>query len=147
MSDLINREELIDWLTSGIIKLKGIYGDLGGAVSGVREMVKAMPSATPNNQVHLCDFCKYDYPECPDEKDDVIFGNGTGHDNICACAKFEIKPERTAKVECIAEVYRGEIVDHYLSGICGICGESTYDRAKYCSDCGAKLDWSEKGNK
>ena len=51
--------------------------------------------------------------------------------------------ERTTRVECIAEVYKNEIVDHYLSGICGICGESTYDRAKYCSECGAKLDWSE----
>lgn len=51
--------------------------------------------------------------------------------------------ERTARVECIAEVYKNEIVDHYLSGICGICGESTYDRAKYCSECGAKLDWSD----
>lgn len=50
--------------------------------------------------------------------------------------------ERTTRVECIAEVYKNEIVDHYLSGICGICGESTYDRAKYCSECGAKLDWS-----
>lgn len=45
MSDLISREKLIDWLTSEIIRFKGIYGDLGGAVSGVREMVKAMPSA------------------------------------------------------------------------------------------------------
>lgn len=50
--------------------------------------------------------------------------------------------ELTAKVEYIAEVYRGEIVDHYLSGMCGICGEYAYDHAKYCSYCGAKLDWS-----
>lgn len=54
-----------------------------------------------------------------------------------------VEPERTAKVECIAEVYKDEIVDHYLSGMCGICGESTYDRAKYCSWCGARLDWSD----
>lgn len=51
--------------------------------------------------------------------------------------------QETAKVECIAEVYKNEIVDHYLSGICEICGESTYDRAKYCSWCGARLDWSD----
>ena len=50
--------------------------------------------------------------------------------------------ERTAKVEYIAEVYRVEVVDHYLKGICGICGEDAYDRAKYCSECGAKLDWN-----
>ena len=50
MSDLIDREDLIDWLTSRIIMLKGIYGDLGGAVSGVREMVKVMPSAEPEQR-------------------------------------------------------------------------------------------------
>ena len=52
--------------------------------------------------------------------------------------------KRTAKVEYIAEVYRGEVFDHYLSGMCGICGEYAYDHAKYCSDCGAKLDWGGK---
>ena len=51
MSDLISREDLIDWLTSEIIMLKGIYGDLGGIVNGVREMVKTMPSAVLNNQI------------------------------------------------------------------------------------------------
>ena len=50
MSDLISRKDLIDWLTSGIIRLKGIYGDLGGAVSGVREMVKVMPSVEPEQK-------------------------------------------------------------------------------------------------
>ena len=53
MSDLISREDLIDWLTSGIIRLKGIYGDLGGAVSGVREMVKVMPSVEPKQTTRV----------------------------------------------------------------------------------------------
>ena len=47
-----------------------------------------MPSAL-NNQVNLCDSCTYTYPECPSEKDDVIFGNGIGNDNICACNKYQ----------------------------------------------------------
>ena len=50
MNDLISREDLIDWLTSRIVMLKGIYGDLGGAVSGVREMVKVMPFAGPGRK-------------------------------------------------------------------------------------------------
>ena len=58
-------------------------------------------------------------------------------------AEKTAETERTAKVECIAEVYRTETVDHYLSGICEICGNSTYDHAKYCSECGAKLNWGE----
>lgn len=44
---------------------------------------------TLNNQVNLCDSCTYTYPECPSEKDDVIFGNGIGNDNICACNKYQ----------------------------------------------------------
>lgn len=49
-----------------------------------------------NNQVNLCDSCTYTYPECPSEKDDVIFGNGIGNDNICACNKYQptIQPEQ-----------------------------------------------------
>ena len=54
-----------------------------------------------------------------------------------------VETERIVKVEYIAEVYRGEVFDHYLSGMCGICGEYAYDHAKYCSECGAKLDWGE----
>lgn len=77
MSDLISREDLIDRLTSGIIRLKGIYGDLGGAVSGVREMVKMMPSAEPerkkgkwidglqyiNSHWWVCSVCHVSAPE------------------------------------------------------------------------------------
>ena len=49
--DLISRKYLTDWLTSTIISLKGVCGDLGGIVNGVREMVKTMPSAVLNNQI------------------------------------------------------------------------------------------------
>lgn len=43
-----------------------------------------------NNQINLCDSCKYLYPACPSgEEDDVIFGNGIGNDNICACNKYD----------------------------------------------------------
>ena len=52
-------------------------------------MVENLPSAQPENQVHLCDSCRHVFPECPSEKDDVIFGNGKGNDNICACNKYE----------------------------------------------------------
>lgn len=140
MSDLIDRDAVM-------LRVREFIGNPTYNELMLVNDLNAIPSAEPDNQVHLCGFCKYGYPECPAEMSDIIFGNGKGHDNVCACAKFEIKPERTAKVECIAEVYRGEIVDHYLSGVCEICGESTYDHAKYCSECGAKLDWSEKGNK
>ena len=45
-------------------------------------------SARPDNQAHLCDSCSYTYPECPSVYTYMIYGNGTGNDNICACSKY-----------------------------------------------------------
>ena len=55
-----------------------------------------LPSALPDNQINLCDSCDYSYPDCPAKNDDVIFGNGIGNDNICACNKYKpsAQPER-----------------------------------------------------
>lgn len=41
-----------------------------------------------DNQVNLCDSCRYVFPECPAEAKDMIYGNGTGNDNICACKNY-----------------------------------------------------------
>lgn len=40
-----------------------------------------------NNGVHLCKSCSNRYPEC-DADGGVIFGDGTGNDNICCCNKY-----------------------------------------------------------
>lgn len=40
--------------------------------------------------IHLCETCKYNYPECPTKKNDVQFGQGKGNDNIIEC-KYHIK--------------------------------------------------------
>ena len=66
-----------------------------------KDAIKAIPplshpSDVENNEVNLCDSCIYDYPECPCEANDVLFGDGKGHDNICCCNKY--KPI-TRKVE------------------------------------------------
>ena len=57
--------------------------------------IMRFPPAEPDNQINLCDSCDYSFPECPSKNDDVIFGNGTGNDNICACNKYKpsAKPE------------------------------------------------------
>lgn len=55
----------------------------------IMEEIEQLPSAQLENQVHLCDSCRHVFPECPSEEDDVIFGNGKGNDNICACNKYE----------------------------------------------------------
>ena len=60
MSDLISRRDAIDLLTSTVKRYKGIYGDLGGAVSGARELIKAMPSAEPERKTgHWIDTDNY----------------------------------------------------------------------------------------
>ncbi len=49
-----------------------------------------------NNKVNLCDSCKYTYPDCSANKDDVLFGDGVGDDNICCCNRYRVKmPDNT----------------------------------------------------
>ena len=50
MSDLIDRQTIIDLLTSRAETLRGLYGDLGGAASGVRKLVQTLPSAEPERK-------------------------------------------------------------------------------------------------
>ena len=60
MSDLISRQDAIDILTSAVERCKGIYGDLGGAVSGAREFIKSLPSAEPERKTgHWIDTDNY----------------------------------------------------------------------------------------
>ena len=50
-------------------------------------------------------------------------------------------PERTAKVEAQYQV--GDHGKIYEYGSCGACGAPVIKPDKYCSECGARLDWSE----
>lgn len=63
----------------------------GDTASARKRAIDAWNQRMINNQINLCDSCKYLYPACPSgkEKDDVIFGNGIGNDNICACNKYD----------------------------------------------------------
>lgn len=56
-------------------------------IEALRMAIKALER--PDNQTNLCDSCDYSYPDCPSKTDDVIFGNGIGNDNICACNKYK----------------------------------------------------------
>lgn len=59
-----------------------------------------LPSAQPDNQTHLCNSCKYCYPDCPSKNDDVIFGNGVGNDNICACKWYDVQSKQKLISPC-----------------------------------------------
>ena len=39
-----------------------------------------------NNKVNLCDSCRKTFPDCGAVE--VLFGDGTGEDNICCCRKY-----------------------------------------------------------
>lgn len=43
------------------------------------------------NKVNLCSSCKHGYPSCPAKVADVLYGDGTGYDNICCCAYYKPK--------------------------------------------------------
>lgn len=115
----------------------------------ISKELKALPSVTKklNNQIHLCDSCKYNYPNCPAENEDVLFGNGVGNDNICCCAKYLASADRPHG-EWVIDTYNMELK-------CGICGETfRFDNvdevldyreyAKYCLACGARMGGDTK---
>ena len=52
-----------------------------------------------------------------------------------------VEPERTAKVEQQGICW--ENIRHYKEGMCASCGRNVYDHAKYCDECGARLEWNE----
>lgn len=41
-----------------------------------------------NNRINLCDSCKNVFPECNAKVGDILFGDGKGKDNICACSLY-----------------------------------------------------------
>jgi hypothetical protein len=77
---------LINLLTSRAETLRGLYGDLGGAASGVRKLVQTLPSAEPE--------------------------------------------ERTVKVK-----------EGWGLAMCCACKKRVFPYDKYCSHCGARLEW------
>ena len=38
-----------------------------------------------NNNVHLCNSCVCNFPDCPALEEDVLYGDSEGFDNICCC--------------------------------------------------------------
>jgi len=51
------------------------------------------------NNVHLCDSCKDDFPECSVCGEDIKFGNGKGDDNIIACPLYTPITKKTDLVQ------------------------------------------------
>ena len=55
----------------------------------------------------------------------------------------EVMGDRKANVSLISNCWDEDYIKPNIQGMCGKCGQTVYDHAKYCSECGAKLDWSK----
>ena len=56
MDELIKRQNAVDFFAKRRDELIGIYGDLGGAMSGVVKLLNELP---PETELEPCDFCKH----------------------------------------------------------------------------------------
>ena len=105
-----------------------------------------------SNGLESCPFCGSEHVFCTD------WHEGRGYGIKCGdCNKIWgpfTKPETAyeewnkralpkVKVETIADVYWDDIVHHFIEGMCGLCGHCVYDYEKFCSNCGASLDWGK----
>lgn len=94
MTDLISRQAAIEAIINTVSKvddnktLKDKYDGAAFRQHEIIDIIESLPTAQPDNQIHLCDSCEHKYPDCPCKPNDVIFGNGKGNDNICACNKY-----------------------------------------------------------
>lgn len=116
--------------------------------------IKEQPEVT-NNAVHLCDSCHHTYPDCG--QNNVLFGDGIGHDNICCCGKYEAQPEQKKGKWIPVDSYTafgGDKVTWMAHGnpiaiafyYCSECGSHAYAGedgedllTKYCPECGADM--------
>ena len=152
MLDLVARGDVLDALIEKGQNSKGYkWGESWELnLSEIMEAVESVPYAEPDNQVHLCDSCHYGYPVCPAMNNEVIFGNGKGHDNICACAKYIPSTESVRKAKVMKHKYWLGVSLNVVGGhtigyewICENCKKKVLNGDDYCSHCGARLEWNE----
>lgn len=82
MSELINKKEALNLLRKRSQQLVGIYGDLGGAVSGAARLIDELPSADrPQGYWIKTDVATYRCSECGKKQiaDDI------NELNFCCC--------------------------------------------------------------
>lgn len=146
MHDLINLQEALN-------EIRELYEYEFPTASGAFDefvtiilpnLLKNLPTVKINDKMNLCEFCEYDYVECPAKDDDIVFGNGIGYDNICSCSKYTpFKSKYKSKVivhDASITTDYGETF-HREEYLCDNCKRKILSGDNFCSHCGAKLDW------
>ena len=147
MDDLISRQAAIDALANLVphaicdVATESYTNGLTDAYN----LICQLPPAQPDNQTNLCDSCNYSYPDCPSKNDDVIFGNGIGNDNICACNKYKpsAHPERKKGRWISLDDFRGRYNEFGYK--CSECGEQSDYEENYCPNCGVDMQTRDEG--
>ena len=139
MDDLISRRAAIDAANDWLLDCLKVQKQSRSC--GLIRRLEDLPSAQPENQVHLCDSCRHVYPECPSGKNDVIFGNGKGNDNICACNKYDpsAQPEQSEPCDLCSNLEKGDTLYQYSDWDGGIGFDYIRD-IQYCPKCGRRLE-------
>jgi len=81
--------ELNDHKESSLYKYSSNIKIAGKKVIGCSGMLctQCWNRDVENTKIHLCDTCKYVFPECNPEK--IEFGDGFGNDNVIECSQYE----------------------------------------------------------
>lgn len=80
MKECIDRKKLLQKINTGMSLIEVMQAIIDAPI--------AVPEATTGNEVNLCESCENTYPECP-KNARLIFGDGRGNDNICACSEYK----------------------------------------------------------
>ena len=138
MSDLIDRDALYHGMTMKRLELheKGLsWNEFCRGFGFAMEFVKQAPSVESEpEEFEWCNGCKeYDQSEhCCHRWTQNIRRT---------VEELKAQYEHPAKVENVYEDYSSEGICFLTYADCGNCGTQVMLGDKFCSECGAKLDW------
>ena len=157
--DCISRQASVKGLTELINNLKGVQGDMGGAVNSARELIKTLPPVTPTSEdIKEAYFKGYDYgvkdwfrsktqpcEDCISRQAVIDYAKDTcldldkDEDTEIFCDEIKamtpVTPERPKGkwMECGGD-------EPWLKGYCcSLCNFTATNKYNYCPDCGAEM--------
>lgn len=143
MNDLISRQAAI-YEVKELIRMGDCYCDEHSIIGTLNSLPPVQLERIIGNAINLCDSCAHNYPECPSKAEDVIFGDGKGNDNVCACNKYMPKEHKTGNWLADFDGYADEepVYDMWWCSECGEYFDEWDDKPtwKFCPNCGAQMN-------